>query len=215
MQFDIITIFPHIFDAYFSESIIARAQKEKLIQIKVHNLRDYSQDKHKRIDDTPYGGGAGMVMKIEPLYRAIKAIKNQKPKAKVILFSAKGKKYTQSDARRLAQYKKLIFVCGRYEGIDERVIKHLADEELSIGDYVLTGGEIPAMVVLDSVTRLIPGVLGNPESLKEESFNANIKTNLEYPQYTKPEEFNSWKVPEVLLSGDHQKIKDWRQEKSK
>ncbi len=215
MQFDIITIFPHIFDAYFSESIIARAQKEKFIQIKVHNLRDYSQDKHRRVDDTPYGGGAGMVMKVEPLYQAVKSIKNQKLKTRVILFSAKGKKYTQVDARRLAQYESLIFICGRYEGVDERVIKNFADEELSIGDYVLTGGEIPAMVVLDSVTRLIPGVLGNPESLKEESFNADSKTNLEYPQYTKPEEFNKWKVPKVLLSGNHKKIKEWREKKSK
>ncbi len=215
MQFDIITIFPHIFKSYFSESIIARAQKEKLIQIKVHNLRDYSQDKHKRVDDTPYGGGAGMVMKVSPLYRAVEVIKKEKPKAKVILFSAKGQKYTQVDARRLAKGNDLIFICGRYEGVDERVVKHLADEELSVGNYVLTGGEIPAMVVLDSVARLIPGVLGNPKSLEEESFNVNTKTTLEYPQYTKPKEFRGWKVPEILLSGNHEKIEQWRKEKSK
>ena len=213
MQFDIITIFPHMFDSYFSESIIARAQKEKFIQIRIHNLRDYSLDKHKRVDDTSYGGGAGMVMKVAPLYRALKTIKEEKKKTRIILFSAKGQKYNQAKARKLVQYDNLIFVCGRYEGVDERVAEHLIDEEISTGDYILTGGEIPAMTVLDSVARLIPGVLGNPESLKEESFNDNKVSKLEYPQYTKPEEFNNWKVPAVLLSGNHHKIKEWREKK--
>lgn len=236
MRFDIITIFPGIFDSYFNESILKRAKKEKLIDIKIHNLRDYTFDKHKTVDDTPYGGGAGMVMKVEPIYKCVESIKseirstksgtiskfktkNSKPKTGIILFSAKGKKYTQSDARRLAKYDNIIMICGRYEGVDERVAENIADEEISIGDYVLTGGEIPAMVLVDSVSRLLPGVLGNEESIKEESHNENGQ--LEFPQYTKPEEFfpegesasdgNSWKVPEVLLSGNHGEIRKWRQ----
>lgn len=224
MRFDIITIFPDIFASYFSESIISRAQKKNLISICVHNLRDFTIDKHKTTDDTPYGGGAGMVMKIEPIYKAIESIKvsaqggsalggkSQKSKVRTILFSAKGKKYTQSDAKRLSGYENLILICGRYEGVDERVIKYIADEEISIGDYILTGGEIPAMVAVDSVTRLISGVLGNNESVKYESHSA--KGYLEHPQYTKPETFNGWKVPKILLSGNHKKIKEWRDKKS-
>lgn len=206
MKFHIITIFPEIFQSYFGESIIGRAQKDGLVDIKIHNLRDYTKDKHKKVDDTPYGGGAGMVMQVQPIYDCVKAIKSKK--SRVILFSAKGKKYTQRDAERLAKYDDLILICGRYEGVDERVAEHIADEEISIGDYVLTGGEIPAMVLVDSVSRLIPGVLGNPESLKEESFNSE---KVEHAQYTKPEEFEGWKVPEVLLSGNHEKIKEWRE----
>ena len=228
MKFDIITIFPDIFDSYFNESILRRAQNKNLIEIKIHNLRDYTKDKHKNIDDTPYGGGAGMVMKVEPIYRALSSIisnfqfpiskkksksKLQKPKkTRIILFSAKGKKYTQKDAKRLAKFENLILICGRYEGVDERVKQHLVDEEISIGDYVLTGGEIPAMAVVDSVTRLVPGVLGNSESAKYESHSA--EGYLEHPQYTKPEEFEGWKVPKVLLSGNHQEIADWRAKKS-
>jgi tRNA (guanine37-N1)-methyltransferase len=244
VRFDIITIFPRMFDSYFSESILARAQKKKIVEINVHNLRDYTADKHKKVDDTPYGGGAGMVMKIEPIYKAVQdvlnvlnvqGVQNEKGNknnktirttstvgtARTILFSAKGKKYTQADARRLAKYDQLIFICGRYEGVDERVAKYVADEEISIGDYVLTGGEIPAMILVDSTTRLLPGVLGNPSSLEEESFsnkpktkNQKPKTNLEYPQYTKPENFLGQKVPEVLLSGNHEKIKKWRKKHS-
>ena len=231
MKFEIITIFPKIFDSYFSESIIKRAQKAGLIGIGIHNLRDFTFDKHKTVDDTPYGGGAGMVMKIEPIYRAVSSIisnfqfpiskqipisksKISKPKnTRIILFSAKGKKYTQKDARRLAKYDNLILICGRYEGVDERVAKYVADEEISIGDYVLTGGEIPAMVVVDSVARLLPGVLGNIESAKEESHS--IKGQLEYPQYTKPEIYNKWKTPKVLLSGNHKEIEKWRKKHSK
>jgi tRNA (guanine37-N1)-methyltransferase len=231
MKFDIITIFPHIFDSYFSESILKRAQKSGKIGIKIHNLRDFTFDKHKTVDDTPYGGGAGMVLKIEPIYESIKFIKSAKVRAKksrVILFSAKGKKYTQKDARRLAKYDNLIMICGRYEGVDERVAKFVADEEISVGDYVLTGGEIPAMIVVDSVARLIPGVLGNIESLREESFSMGVRLRrasadakfssesenfekiCEFPQYTKPEKFNNWKVPKVLLSGHHGLIEEWR-----
>lgn len=235
MKFDIITIFPKIFDSYFGESIVKRAQKSGAIEINVHNLRDYTTDKHKTVDDTPYGGGTGMVLKVEPIYRCVASIKSQiknsksqtnlksqipaspaggsNIKTRVILFSAKGKKYTEKDAKRLAKYNQLIFICGRYEGVDERVAEKIADEEISIGNYVLTGGEIPAMVVIDSITRLLPGVLGNKESSKDESHNK--EGYLEYPQYTKPEEFEGWKVPKILLSGHHGEIKKWRKNKSK
>ena len=219
MKFDIITIFPKIFDSYFNESILKRAQKNKLIEIETHDLRDFTTDKHKTVDDTPYGGGAGMVLKIEPIYKCVNKIKSQ-PKAgppraekvRVILFSAKGKKFTQKDAQRLSKYDQLIMICGRYEGVDERVIKHIADEEISIGSYVLTGGEIPAMILVDSVTRLLPGVLGNDQSVLFESHSRD--GYLEYAQYTKPEEFEGWKVPEVLLSGNHKKIEEWKIKKS-
>jgi len=192
----------------------------------MHNLRDYTEDKHKTVDDTPYGGGPGMVLKIEPIYKSVQSlkskIKNKKAKIRIVLFSAKGKKYAQSDAERLSKYDNLILICGRYEGVDERVAEYIADEEISIGDYVLTGGEIPAMILVDSVTRLIPGVLGNIESLKEESFtkikNSKLKIKnsiLEYPQFTKPENFEGWKVPDVLLSGNHKEIEKWRKRNAK
>ena len=238
MKFDIITIFPKIFDSYFNESILARARKEKLIEINVHNLRDYAKDKHKTVDDTPYGGGAGMVFKIEPIYKALVKIvgknklkcfkkrikkqelriKNKNNKTKIILLSAKGKRFDQAMARKFSKLDKLVLICGRYEGIDERVAKYLADEEISVGDYILTGGEIPAMTIVDSVSRLIEGVVGNKESIEEESFSK--KDYLEYPHYTRPEFFSpdkktNWKVPEVLLSGNHQKIEEWREKSSK
>jgi tRNA (guanine37-N1)-methyltransferase len=214
MTFHIITIFPDIFESYFSESIIGRAQKEGLIDIEIYNLRDYAEDKHKTVDDTPYGGGAGMVMKVEPIFKAVQDIKKRTGdmNARTILFAAKGKKYAQADSKRLGKVDNLIMICGRYEGIDERVKENIADEEISIGDFVLTGGEVPAMVLVDSISRHIPGVLGNPESLEEESHGG---LDLEYPQYTKPEVFNEWKVPKVLLSGDHGKIKEWRSSRSK
>lgn len=229
MKFDIVTIFPDIFGSYFSESIIGRAQKNKLIEVKIHNLRDFSDDERKTVDDTPYGGGAGMVLKIEPIFKAVQSVLNVKnvqvekskktittnktDRTRVILFSAKGKRLTQADVARLSQYENLVMICGRYEGVDERVVENLVDEEISIGDYVLTGGEIPAMILVDAVSRLLPGVLGNAESTKEESHSE--EGVLEFPQYTKPEEFNGWKVPEILLSGDHQKIKEWRNKNSK
>jgi len=212
MKFNIITIFPEIFDSYFNESIIKRAQDKKKIKINIHNLRDYTKDKHKSVDDKPYGGGPGMVMMVEPIYKAIKKIK--KGKAKVILFSPKGKTFDQKMANRYSKLDNLIMVCGRYEGVDERV-KKFVDEEVSIGDYVLTGGEIPAMIVVDAVTRLIPGVIAI-ESLKEESFSLEKElkhAKYEYPQYTRPENFNNLKVPKVLLSGNHKKIKQWRLDK--
>jgi len=241
MRFDIITIFPKIFDSYFSESILKRAQKKGLIKIGVHDLRQWTSDKHRSVDDSPYGGGPGMVMKVEPIYKVVKHItklsfprkresrswipgqarNDRKGKRRVILFSAKGKQFTQADARRLAKYDQLILICGRYEGVDERVAQHLADEELSVGNFVLTGGEIPAMIVVDTVSRLILGVLGKKESLKEESFSDAIgdkrlaTSYLEYPQYTRPEKFRSWKVPEVLLGGNHKEIEEWRRKQAR
>lgn len=217
-KFDIITIFPEIFDSYFNESIIKRAREKEHIDISVHNLRDYAHNKHKTVDDTPYGGGAGMVMKVEPIYECAKDIRNKiednnKTKIRTILFSAKGKRFTQKDAERLLEYDSLVMICGRYEGVDERVAENIADEELSIGDFVLTGGEIPAMLVVDSITRLIPGVLGNEESSQKESHKE--EGYLEYPQYTKPEDFNNWKVPKVLLSGNHSEIERWRENNSR
>jgi tRNA (guanine37-N1)-methyltransferase len=236
LKFDIITIFPHIFDSYFSESIVARAQKKRLIEIGIHDLRQWTEDKHKTVDDNPYGGGPGMIFKVEPIFKAVMALKKfqilnpksqinskfkKNPKKRIILFSAKGKQFTQADARRLAKYRHLILICGRYEGVDERVAQHIADEEVSVGNFVLTGGEIPAMILVDAVARLIPGVLGKKESLAEESFSKAISVKcpeannyLEYPQYTRPENFKGWKAPAVLLSGDHEKIKEWRKKKS-
>lgn len=217
MTFHIITIFPNIFDSYFNESIIKRAQKEGLIKIKTYDLRDWTEDKHKTVDDTPYGGGAGMLMKIEPLYKAIRDVKKKcKGKTKVILMSAKGKTWDQQRAKKFTQIDDLIIICGRYEGIDERITKFI-DGEISIGDYVLTGGEIGAMILTDSIARLLPGVLGNSESAISESHST--PGILEYPQYTKPNIFEAdgkkYTVPKVLLSGNHAEIDKWRQEKSK
>jgi tRNA (guanine37-N1)-methyltransferase len=216
MRFDIVTIFPKMLGSYFSESIIRRAQIKKMVEIKIHDLRDWAEDKHKTVDDTPYGGGPGMLMKVKPIFKCVESIKargkSKLKNSRVILFSAKGKKYSQKDAERLKKYDNLILICGRYEGVDERVAKHVADEEISIGDFVLTGGEIPAMLLLDSITRLIPGVLGNLESSKSESHSK--KGYLEHPQYTKPEKFMDWKVPRVLLSGNHKEIEEWRKKNS-
>lgn len=211
MQFDVITIFPHALDSYFDESILRRAAKEKRIAVNFHDLRRWSEDKHKTVDDSPYGGGAGMIMKVEPIDKAVAAIKKQNAslKSKVVVFSAKGKVFNQQIAREYARLEHLIMVCGRYEGIDQRVIDHIADEELSIGKYVLTGGELPAAVVIDAVTRLLPDVLGNQDSLADESFGLSGES--EYPQYTRPEYYKEWQVPDVLISGDHRKIAEWKE----
>lgn len=209
MRFDILTIFPKIFDSYFSHSLMARAQQLDLIKIVVHDLRRYAENKHKTVDDRPYGGGVGMVMKVDVVFNALKALKKSKvknEKLKIILLTPQGKVFNQNQAGRLAKYDRLILISGRYEGFDER-IRRLVDEEISIGDYILTGGELPAMVVIDVVARLVPGVVGKPQSLEEESFSAGF---LEYPQFTRPAEFQGMKVPKMLLSGDHRKIKKWR-----
>ena len=211
LKFDIITIFPNIFDSYIKESLIARAQKKRLIKIGVHDLRKWADDRHKTVDDRPFGGGLGMVLKIEPLFKAIRALK--KKDAKVILFTPRGKKFDQKMAFKLSKSKHLIFICGRYEGVDERVAQHLVDEEISIGDYDLMGGELPAMVAIETISRLIPGVLGKPQLLKERI--TKNKGFTEYQQYTRPEAFRGWKVPEVLLSGDHKKIEEWHRKHGK
>lgn len=212
MRFDIISLFPEGIVPYFGVSILKRAQENGLIEIVTHQLRDYAHDKHQTVDDTPYGGGAGMVLKAEPIALSLEQVRSLAPekKTRVILFSAKGKLLTQHDVRRLATYDRLILLCGRYEGVDERVAQSLIDEELSIGEYVLTGGEIPAMVVVDAVARLIPGVLGNSESAVTESHT--VPGVLEGPQYTKPEEWRGMRVPDVLLSGHHGEIAKWRRE---
>ena len=213
MRIDIITIFPNMFEPVLNESIIKRAKEKKKVEIEVHNLRDYTLDKHRKVDDRPFGGGPGMVMNPEPIFRAVESIRSRdkKSKAKVILLCPQGKQLAQGVAQRLAGYKHLILICGRYEGIDERVREHIVDEEISIGDYVLTGGELPAMVLVDSVVRLIPGVLGDKNSLNFESFAGNL---LEYPQYTRPANFRGLRVPAVLLSGNHAKIKSWEKKQA-
>lgn len=215
MRFDIISIFPESFASYFGVSILKRAVEDGKIEIHTHHLRDFTHDKHKTVDDTPYGGGAGMLLKVEPLVEAVEYVQGlvSEKKTRAILFSAKGKVFTEADAKRLAEYERLILVCGRYEGVDERIAEHFVDEELSIGEYVLTGGELPAMVVVDAVARLLPGVLGNSESAETESHT--VEGVVEYPQYTKPEEFQGLRVPEVLLSGHHGEIAKWREEQSK
>lgn len=216
-RFDVITIFPKIFDSYLKESLIRKASEKKIIEVKVHNLRDWSVDKHRKVDDRPFGGGPGMVLKVEPIYKAVISILksfNKKfslkkhPGSRIILFSTRGKKLNSQIAQRFSEYNQLILICGRYEGVDERVAKYIADEEISIGDYILSGGELPAMVLIESVSRFLPGFLGKKESLEE------VKGS--YPTYTRPEIFwpdnskNSWRVPKILLSGDHRKIEEWR-----
>ena len=211
MKFDIITIFPDIFDSYLNESIIKRAQNKGLIDVGIHNLRDWTEDAHKSVDDKPFGGGLGMVMKTTPIATAVKSL-SKKKKAKIILFSPRGKKFTQKKATEYAKLDQLIMISGRYEGVDERVAKYIADESISIGDYVLMGGEIPAMTVIETVSRLIPGVIGKKEFLVERSKGSGF---IEYPQYTRPEVFKTkdgkkHTVPKVLTSGNHKKIEEWK-----
>ena len=207
MKFDVLTLFPEMFTP-LKESIIGKAVEDKKIELNLINIRDFSKDKHKKVDDTPYGGGAGMVMKADVVYDAYQSVREEG--AKVIFLSPQGKTLNQDKVKKLAKEKHLILLCGHYEGIDQRVIDEIVDEEISIGDYVLTGGELPAMVLIDSVSRYVDGVLSE-ESIKEESFTNNL---LEYPQYTRPEIFHGIKVPEVLLSGHHENIKKWREEQS-
>jgi tRNA (guanine37-N1)-methyltransferase len=210
MKIDVLTLFPAMFAGPLDESIVKRAREAKLLDLKIHNLRDWTHDRHKTVDDKPFGGGPGMLLKVEPLFEAIESL--QREKTKVILLSPSGRKFSQEIARELAQQDDLLLVCGSYEGFDERVREALADDELSIGDYVLTNGALPAMVVIDAVARLLPGVLGDDESSHDESFSHGL---LEYPQYTRPAEFRGMKVPEVLLSGNHAEIEKWRREQAK
>lgn len=225
MRFNVISIFPEIISDYCDSTILNRAQKSNLIEVNPLNPRDFTNDRHKTIDDTPYGGGAGMVMKPEPLYAALKSLDaipfakvdgltkvkkifngSLKQKKRTVLLSPRGRQFDQLIAESWSKLDEITFVCGRYEGIDQRVVDHLVDEEISIGPYVLAGGELGALVIIEAVARLLPGVLGNPESLTEET----VGDDAEYPQYTKPADFKGWKVPEILLSGDHKKIAEWR-----
>lgn len=210
MKIDIVTIFPEMFAGPFGESIVKRAIDQKQVEIKIHDLREWTEDKHRSVDAPPYGGGAGMVMRVDVIDRAVSSLRSKE--SKVILLDTKGKIYSQNEAVRMSKEKHLILIAGHYEGIDHRVHEEIADEVYSIGEYVLTGGELPVMVVVDSIVRLIPGVLGNPESLSEESYSEPGKR--EYPQYTRPSEYKGWKVPEVLLEGNHAEIEKWRREKS-
>jgi tRNA (guanine37-N1)-methyltransferase len=208
MRIDIVTLFPEMFSGVISQSILKIAREKRLVDIQVHNLRDYSTDKHRKVDAPPYGGGPGMVLQVEPVVRAVEDLRSRgRKRSSLVLLTPSGAKFTQATAQEWSKKKGLILLCGHYEGFDERIREILKPVEASIGDYVLTGGEIPAMVVMDAVARLVPGVLGSPESLKDESFSSG---GLEYPHYTRPAEFRGRKVPEVLRGGDHQEIARWR-----
>ena len=211
MRFDILSIFPEMFESFFGCSLLKKARDRGLIRIEAHNIRDGAADKHRMTDDYPYGGGAGMVMKVEPIARVLEAIGATSWECTRILLTPQGETFSQAIAGELSRSSRIVLICGHYEGVDERVRENLVDREISIGDYVLTGGEAAAMVVVDAVARLVPGVLGNDESARHESFAAGL---LESPQYTRPEEFRGWKVPDVLLSGHHREIDDWRRRES-
>ncbi len=210
MRFDIITIFPDMFFDFFEAGVLKKALEKGLIEVAVHDLRDFTRDKHKQVDDRPYGGSPGMVLKPEPIFRAVDAVKKS-GESTICLLSPQGKQFDSAVAKRWAGQDQVVLICGRYEGVDERVAEHCATEEMSIGDYVLTGGEPAAMVVVDAVSRFIPGVVGKPESVEIESFSQG---RLDYPQYTRPREYRGLKVPELLFSGDHEKIDRWRRKKA-
>src|SRR3989344_3848316 len=203
IKFDVVTLFPNLFKGFLTESILARAQKEKLIKINLYYLRKWTSDRHQTVDDRPYGGGPGMLLKVEPIFKAVSELKKKGGKSKVILFSPRGKKLDQKMVKRLSKSGRLILICGRYEGVDERVAEHLADEVISIGDFVLSGGEVPTMVLIEAISRMIPGVIGKEESAQK----------IDHAQYTRPEVFEvgnkKWRVPKILLSGDHKKIAEW------
>ena len=213
MEFDVVTAFPPMLEGPLAHSILRRARESGIITVRVHDLREYATDRHHKVDDTPFGGGGGMVLMPAPLFAAVEAIQKRHPAARsrTILFCPQGATYDQEMAERLSGYDRLILLCGRYEGVDERVREHLADESISIGDYVLTGGEIPALVVVDSVARLLPGALGDDEAASKDSFHEGL---FDHPHYTRPADFRGWKVPEVLLSGDHGQIAAWRCEEA-
>ena len=211
IKFDVLSIFPEMFASPLNFSLLKKAQEKSILNICLHDIRNWADDKHKMTDDAPYGGGCGMVMKVEPVEKALAAIRSPEDDSLVVLMTPQGKTFNQKIAAQLAEKKQIIIICGRYEGVDERISEHLVDREISIGDYILTGGELAALVLIDAVSRLIPDVLGNPESTLGESFSHNL---LEYPQYTRPAEYKGWKVPDVLLSGNHAQIELWHKRES-
>lgn len=211
MRFDVFTLLPEIFPPYLQASILQKAAGRGLVEFHLHNIRDYTHDKHHTTDDMPYGGGGGMVMKPEPIFEAVESVLGAPPTCPVILMTPQGRVFNQKIAQELAQLPQMALLSGRYEGVDERIREHLVTDEISIGDYVLTGGELPALILIDAVTRLLPGVLGDPTGAEDDSHASGL---LEYPHYTRPPEFRGWRVPEVLLSGDHRKIARWRREQS-
>ena len=220
MQFEVFTLLPEVFPSYLETSIIKRARERDLINVRVHNIRDYTHDKHHTTDDTPYGGGGGMVMKPEPVFEAIETVLGLNPdptqpepvsNIPIILLTPQGRVFNQSIAQELSAHPHIILLCGRYEGIDERIREHLVTDEISIGDYVLTGGELPALILIDAIARLLPDVLGDPTGAQDDSHAMGL---LEYPHYTRPPEFRGWKTPDILLSGDHAKIDKWRREQA-
>lgn len=211
MRFDVFTLLPQVFPPYLEQSILERARQRGLIEVYIHNIRDYARDRHRTTDDVPYGGGGGMVMKPEPVFEAVESVLGAQPGCPVILLSPQGRLFNHDLARELARLPRIALICGRYEGVDERIRQFLATEEISIGDYVLTGGELPALVVIDAVARLLPGALGDADGALDDSHASGL---LEYPHYTRPPEFRGWRVPQVLLSGDHARIARWRREQS-
>ena len=215
MQFEVFTLLPEVFPPYLDSSILQRARLRGLIDVRVHNIRDYTHDRHHITDDTPYGGGGGMVMKPDPVFEAVESVlgplQDSPSRVPVILLTPQGRVFTQRVAEELSGYERIALLCGRYEGVDERIRDHLVSDEISIGDYVLTGGELPALMVIDAVSRLLPGVLGDPDGAQDDSHSMGL---LEYPHYTRPPTFRGWSVPEVLLSGDHAKIEKWRREQA-
>jgi len=211
MRFDIFSLFPEIFPPYLNTSILKKAQDAGHLEVHTHNIRDYATDKHHTTDDTPYGGGGGMVMKPEPIFAAVEAVLGSEPKCPIILLSPQGRLFNQDIAFELAEYDHLALLCGRYESVDERIRQHLVTDSISVGDYVLTGGELPALIIVDTVTRLLPGVLGDPEAAVDDSHATGL---LEYPHYTRPPEFRGWRIPDVLLSGNHAEIDRWRRHES-
>jgi tRNA (guanine37-N1)-methyltransferase len=219
MEFDVFTLLPEVFPPYLNSSIMHRALQRKLIEVHIHNIRDWAADKHHVTDDEPYGGGGGMVMKVEPVFAAVESVlgpfdqhkATQEPGCPIILLTPQGRVFTHKIARELVQHPRLALICGRYEGVDERIREHLVTDEISIGDYVLTGGELPTLILIDAISRLIPGVLGDPDGAMDDSHAAGL---LEYPHYTRPPEYRGWKVPDILLTGNHAKIEKWRREQS-
>ena len=211
MEFDVFTLLPEVFPPYLESSILQRARQRGLIDVRVHNIRDWAADKHHVTDDEPYGGGGGMVMKVEPVFAAVESVLGPETRFPVILLTPQGRVFNQKVAMELVQHPRLALLCGRYEGVDERIREHLVTDEISIGDYVLTGGELPALILIDAVSRLLPGVLGDPDGAADDSHATGL---LEYPHYTRPPEYRGWKVPDILVSGDHAKIAKWRREQS-